>query len=261
MLADLDVPKGAVGIHWFGQSWFAFKNAAGTVVQVDPYGPRERSVETFIHTESPLDEATLRTDYVLLTHEHGDHTCIESLLRIHTAFPAVRFYGPHESIARLRASGISEALLVTITAGETWSLGSVTLHTVWAKPPTGVPAEGIPVPDVEHLGFVVDFGGVRVYISGDPINTISRHDALLAPIAAHKPDIGLLTTHPSEGEFPFFDGTVEMAVKLKLKAAVPAHYACFTQRTYDPHRWATAFPADGPKPIIIPYNEAIVYQV
>ena len=35
-----------------------------------------------MHNEPPLDEATLPTDYVLLTHNHRDHTCIESIQRI-----------------------------------------------------------------------------------------------------------------------------------------------------------------------------------
>jgi hypothetical protein len=82
---------------------------------------------------------------------------------------------------------------------------------------------------------------------------------LIAPIAALEPDIGFLTTHPTEGEFPFFEGSVEMATKLGLKAAVPAHYACFSKRTYDPQAWAALFPADGPQPLIIPWNSHIIY--
>ena len=68
-----------------------------------------------------------------------------------------------------------------------------------------------------HLGYVVDAGGVRVYISGDPVNTFAEHEALLAPIRDLKPDIGLLTNHPSEGEFPFFAGSAKMASALDLK--------------------------------------------
>jgi hypothetical protein len=73
-----------------------------------------------------------------------------------------------------------------------------------------------------------------------------------------KPDIGFLTTHSFEGEFTFFNGSVKMAEKLGLKAAIPAHYECFVKRTYAPKEWANLFPADGPKPAIIPYNSAIV---
>ena len=37
---DLTVRDGTVGIHWFGQSSFAIKDATGTIIQVDPYFPR-----------------------------------------------------------------------------------------------------------------------------------------------------------------------------------------------------------------------------
>ncbi len=256
---SLIVPPGQVGIHWFGQSSFAFKNATGEIIMVDPYFPRERPAGEFIYPEPPLDEAALKTDYVLLTHEHGDHTCPESLRRIHAAFPGARYFGPAESIARLRELGLPEELLSTLTAGDVAHVGSTIVYAVWAKPPQGIPEENIPPPDVEHLGYVLEFGPVRVYVSGDLFNTIARHEELLEPIARLRPDLGLLTTHPTEGEFPFFEGSVQMAVKLNLKAAVPAHYACFVKRTYNPHLWAAGFPTPGPQPVIIPYNEAIMY--
>lgn len=256
---SLEVPEHAVGIHWFGQSSFALKDAAGTVIQIDPYFPTPRPAERYIHAESPLDETTLRTDYVLLTHNHRDHTWPQSLLRIREAFPACRFVGPPESMDNLREHGTPEASLSTVEAGDMRALGTVIAHAVWAKPPGGAPEDGIAPPDVTHLGYVVEIGGVRVYVSGDPINTFAEHEELLGPIAALRPDIGLLTTHPTEGEFPYFDGSAKMAVRLGLKAAVPAHYACFVKRTYDPQEWAKNLPAGGPKPLIIPYNEARVY--
>jgi L-ascorbate metabolism protein UlaG (beta-lactamase superfamily) len=255
----LKIPQGAVGIHWFGQSSFALKDAAGTVVMVDPYFPHQRPAEKFIHAEPPLDEARLRVDYVLLTHDHGDHTCIESLQRIHDAFSHVRFVGPEESVARMTANGIPADRVGIIDAGESAALGTMNAHAVWAKPPQGAPKDGIKAPDVAHLGYVVDVGSHRVYISGDPINTFADHDELIQPIAALKPDIGLLTTHPSEGEFPFFEGSAKMATKLGLKTAVPAHYQCFVKRNYDPQEWALHLAADGPQPLIIPYNEAVIY--
>lgn len=256
---SLVVPDQSIGIHWFGQSSFALRDAAGTIVQVDPYFPRVRPAERFIHAEPPLDETSLRTDYVLLTHNHSDHTCSESLQRMHAAFPAARFVGPSESIATMIAHGIPAAATTTIAVSESTTLGSMTAHAVWSKPPQGAPDDGITPPDVQHFGYVVRASGVAVYISGDPINTFAEHDELLDPILALRPDIGLLTTHPTEGEFPFFDGSVAIANKLRLKTAVPSHYDCFTARTYDPQRWAERFAPGEPVPRMIPYNTAIVY--
>jgi L-ascorbate metabolism protein UlaG (beta-lactamase superfamily) len=255
----LEVNHGRVGIHWFGQSSFAFKDSEGIVTQVDPYFPEDRPPERFIYPESPLDETTLRTDFVLLTHDHGDHTCMESLLRIHEAFPEAKYVGPAESIMRMGDQGIPDRLLTEVIAGESAPLATMTATAVWAKPPQGAPEDGIKAPDVQHLGYVLEAGRLRIYISGDPINTFADHEELIQPIAALTPHIGLLTTHPDEGEFPFFGGSVEMALKLGLEAVVPAHYSCFVTRDYDPREWAGSFPEVGPEPIVIPYNESIVF--
>ncbi len=261
--ATLEVPAGALGIHWFGQSSFALKDAAGTIIQIDPYYPSERFAERFIHITKPLDEATLPTNFVLLTHNHTDHTWPESCLAIHKSFPDCQFVGPIESINNLRDNDIAAERLVTVNVGDVVNLGSMTAHVLYAKPPEGEPAAGIKPPDVQHFGFVVESGGsekVRAYISGDPINTFAEHEELTGPVAALRPDIGFLTTHPSEGEFPFFDGSAKIAQKIELKTAVPAHYQCFVKRNYDPQAWVAAFPLDGPELLIIPYNHSVIYR-
>jgi L-ascorbate metabolism protein UlaG (beta-lactamase superfamily) len=259
-LTQVEVAESQVALHWFEQSSFALKDARGTIVQIDPYFPRERPAERFLHATAPLDEAELPTDYVLLTHSHNDHTCSESIARIWQAFPRVRFVGPHESIDKIVAeAGVDPSHTRTLAAGDTVALGTITVHAVYAKPPDGDPASGIAPPDVTHLGYVIEIGGVRLYVSGDPIHTFADLDTLIEPVAALKPDLGLLTTHPSEGEFPFFDGCANMARRIGLRQAVPAHRACFVKRDYDPQDWAAHFSVGGPQPLIVERNLSIVY--
>lgn len=263
--SKLVVPSGAVGIQWFGQSSYALKDAAGTVVQVDPYFPSDRPADRFVHVTSPLDETTLPTNFVLLTHNHLDHTWPESCLRIHHSFSDCRFVGPVESADNLRQNGIADDRLVTVKVGDVVTLGSMTAHVVYAKPPQGAPEDGIKPPDVQHFGFVVEAEsngteGVRVYFSGDPINTFANHAELTEPVAALRPDIGFLTTHPSEGEFPFFEGSVKMAQQIGVKTAAPSHYQCFVKRNYDPQTWTTTFPLESPELLIIPYNRYVIYH-
>jgi L-ascorbate 6-phosphate lactonase len=257
---ELRVPQNSIGIHWFGQNSFALKDSHGTILMIDPYFPRERSAAEFIYPLSPLDEKELKTDIVLLTHDHGDHTCPETLLRIHSAFPDVSFFGPKESILRLKEIGIPRERVSVVTAGKMEQVGTILIHSEYSKPPGGFPEDGITAPDVEHLGYVIELDSIHIYISGDLIKTFAEHDELLQPIISRNPDIGLLTTHPTESEFPDFVGSVKMAVKLGLKSAVPAHYGCFIRRTFDPCVWASGFPVYGPKPVIIPYNSAIIYR-
>jgi len=258
--AELTVPAGKVGIHWFEQNAYALKDSKGTIVLIDPYFPHDRPPERFLRPQPPVVEAELPTDYVLVTHAHGDHTNSETIARIRAAWPEAQYIGPKESIAQiLRDTDVDEAHVQTIEAGQTLPLGALTVHAFYSKPPEGDPKAGIKPPDVTHLVLVIEMEGKRLYVTGDSINTLAEHDELLAPIAALEPDIAFITTHPTEGEFPFFEGSVKLAQKLDVDAAVPSHYACFTKRTYDPQEWAAMFPAGGPKPLVIPWNTHIVY--
>ena len=259
-LVDLKVPEGAVAVHWFEQSSFALKDSAGTIVQIDPYFPQERPADRFIHTEAPLDESALPTDFVLLTHAHGDHTCSESIRRIWETSDATRFVGPEESTRQILAeTDVAAAHVSEIRAGELATLNSLTVHAVYAKPPEGDASADIAPPDVTHLGYVIASNGVTLYFSGDPINNFAEHEELISAVAAHNPDIGFLTNHPTEGEFPFYDGCVKMAMRIGLKHAVPVHRACFVTRDYDPSEWASNFLAGVPEPLIIERNSHIIY--
>jgi L-ascorbate metabolism protein UlaG (beta-lactamase superfamily) len=258
--AELTVPANSVGIHWFEQSAYALKDSLGTIVQVDPYFPVDRPAEKFIHAQAPLLESELPTNFVVLTHSHNDHTNSETIARICQYWPETKYIGPKESIAQiLNETNVDMGNTTTIGAGESIAVGNIKVDAFYAKPPIGDPAGQIQPPDVTHLGYVIEMAGIKLYFSGDPINTFADHDELIAPIAALQPDIGFLTTHPTEGEFPFFAGSVLTAQKLGLKTVVPAHYACFVKRTYDPQVWASLFPAGGPQPLIIPRNSHIIY--
>lgn len=260
VLADLEVPAGSVAIHWFEQSSFAIKDSQGTILLIDPYFPRERPAERFIQAQPPLDEAELPTDYVLLTHDHGDHTHPETIERIWRYWPHAFFIGPEESVQKiLTKAAVDVAHTIPIQAGGTAEIKGMIAHAVYAKPPQGDPVANIAPPDVTHLGYVLEVEGLKLYFSGDPIHTFAEHEELIHHVAIHKPEVGFLTTHPTEGEFPFFEGCVKMAQKLGLTHVVPAHRSCFVKRDYDPQLWAAEFPAEGPKPLIIPRNSHILY--
>jgi len=93
----LHIPKGSVGIHWFEQNSYAIKDSHGTIALIDPYFPHNRPSDVFVHTEPPLDESQLPTNYVLVTHAHGDHTCSETLSRISKNWSGAIYIGPKES--------------------------------------------------------------------------------------------------------------------------------------------------------------------
>lgn len=259
--AKLAIPKGSVGIHWFEQNSYAVKDSHSTIVLIDPYFPHNRPPDVFVHPEPPLDESQLPINFVLVTHAHSDHTCSETLSRIRKYWQGSIFIGPKESIDQiLRETNTNEQHTKTVSSGESFKIGTMIGYAVYAKPPQGDPKSGINPPDVTHLGYIIEADGIRLYFSGDEINTFADIDDLVKPIADLHPDIGFITMHPTEGEFPFFEGSIKMAKRIGLKTVVPAHYSCFVKRDFDPNKWVEAFPADGPKPLIIPPNSHIIYK-
>lgn len=259
-ITRLAVPVGRLAIHWFEQSAYALKDASGVLVVIDPYFPTDRPSERFVHPQPPATGADLPADIVLLTHLHRDHTDPESISQIRSANPGALYVGPGDALAKIIAeSQIEPGQTLAVDAGQSVQIKGVTVHVVYAKPPGGDPVANIPPPDVPHLGYVVEMAGHRLYFSGDPIHTFPDLAALVRPVAALQPQIGFLTTHPSEGEFPFFAGSVQMAQRIGLAVAVPAHYQCFVKRNYDPQVWAAHFPPGLPHPLIIKHNSSIIW--
>ena len=109
-------------------------------------------------------------------------------------------------------------------------------------------------------GYVVVSGERRLYFTGDPINTFADHAELTGAVAALQPALGFMTTHPTEGEFPFFPGSAKMARRCGVSYAVPVHRSCFVKRDYDPAMWAGHFSPADPKPIIVPHNSHFLFS-
>jgi L-ascorbate metabolism protein UlaG (beta-lactamase superfamily) len=254
----LTVPSDHLAVQWLGQSSFALKSPGGAVVLIDPYFPHERPAEKFEHAEPPLNEADLAVDGVLLTHDHSDHTHDETIARICDTSPDAIYAGPHESAERAKGAGVAAEKFSVVDAGDCAAIEDITAHFVFAKPPEGDPARDIDPPDVTHLGMVVVAGAVRVYFSGDPINTFGELPAMTEPVRALAPSVGWLTNHPTEGEFPYFDGCVLMAARVGLDAVYPSHCQCFAKRTYDTGHWAAQFAGVGPTPRIMGYGQTVI---
>jgi len=251
------VPANRLVVHWFEQSAFAVKNADGVTVLVDPYFPSDRSPDRFVHSDRPVDPATLRPDLVLLTHDHSDHTHPESIAAIAAGSPRTLFLGPSEAVKHIVTdSGVPSERARTISAGDAVECAGVTVHAVYSKPPAGDSNAGIGKPNTTHLGYVVETGGRTLFFSGDPINTFADLPELTEPIRRLEPEIGFLTTHPTEGEFPFFEGARRLAEAIGLSRAVPSHYECFVARNYDPAGFVDAFAGSDVEVTVIPWNAA-----
>lgn len=130
-----------------GSLYFGF---GGKVIHVDPFG------KLADYTKLP------KADLVLVTHAHGDHLDA-------TALAAIRKPDTRILVAKTCAGKVDGATV--LENGETQTLAGVTVEAVPAYNLVHTRPDGTPFhPKGEGNGYVVTFGGTRVYVAGDTEN-------------------------------------------------------------------------------------------
>ena len=225
MEADLQaavVPPGGVRLWWLCGAGFAFKTGSGCIVYVDPYlSDAVERLHGFKRLSlAPIAAEQVRADWVILSHEHTDHLDPDALPVIARHNPACRFAAPAGCRAGLAQAGVAPGRQVLLEAGQTYQLEDLTLHTAQADHGDYSPTA---------LGFVFDFGGVRVLYTGD---TALRPQAF-QPLYALHPDILLPCINGTFGNMNHHDALL-MAQQCRPRVVIPHHYWLFAEQGGDP---------------------------
>ncbi|WP_106744488.1 MBL fold metallo-hydrolase [Yoonia maritima] len=145
---SFDTVNGAVTIHPIAHASFVMETPAG-VVYVDPVG------DAVLYEDMPA------ADFILITHEHGDHYNAETLAALATeqtamiANPAVYDMLPENLQAQTTA----------IANGESARAGEIGVEAI---PAYNITEDRLNFhPQGRDNGYVVSVDGLRVYISGD----------------------------------------------------------------------------------------------
>lgn len=223
----------AIAVKALGQSGFRLA-FPGCVVYIDPYlsDHVERLEGREMARRFPLPmlpREVTDADWVLVTHAHLDHCDLETLVPVAQSSPACRFVCPGECGKALRAAGVAAARIVT--AIETWiDLDArVRLISVPAAHPTiERDAEG----NLRFVGYVLEFGGRRIYHAGDtsPAAEMIEKLAALAPV-----DVAFLPVNERnyyrESRGIIGNMTVreafQLAADLGARTLVPMHWDMF----------------------------------
>jgi len=254
------VAPNTVAIWWLGQNSYVVQGPAVSMM-IDPFFSRPGDPARYVHDGAPIRADELQPDAVLCTHNHSDHTDPPFLVALAQASPETRFFGPPESARAMVEAGIGTERVRAVSPGEALQVGGATVGVVLSKT-----AE---VSDVGHFGYIVNIGGMKVYDTGDIMRGVTREPSLMAPLrlalsAAEGragPHIALITTSPTEDEFPDFDEAAQLAIAVGARVAVPAHYDCFARRTFDPKPFAAAFAGTPTRAEIIPYCGCYLYSL
>lgn len=176
-------------------------------------------------TGTPAD-----ADFVLLTHNHGDHQAVADLQRVRK--PATVFVSSPPGVPALMQN-FAGATIHAVTPGQKLTLGGIEIETV---------AMYNVVKTTRHpramnfVGYVVNVGGVRVYHAGDTeripeMKTFSADVAMLP--------LGQTFTMNSVQE------AVDSALDVKARIAIPIHWGNAEGTVADANMFVSQLTARG----------------
>ena len=235
-IKDTGVPRGALAVWSLGQAGFVFKSDQGAVVYVDPYlgdACRERyGLERLI--APPLAPAEVRADYVLATHNHADHLDPDALPEIARYNATALLIGPSSCTAAMREAGIPASQTYTLNHDDALHSGPVRIQATYAHHVWGDPDDA---PDA--VGYIIDFDGLRVYISGD-----SLYHERMESIADLQPHLACICINGRFGNMSAAEAA-RLATVLRAQTAIPTHYNMFANNLADPADFSAALQAAG----------------
>ncbi len=218
---DISIAKvceASVRLWWLGQAGFAFKTARGTVVYADPYlSDAVERLHGFKRLSlAPIAAEDVRTDLVILTHEHTDHLDPDALPVIARNNPECRFAAPIGCEEGLTQAGISPDRRLLLQANSTHECGEVRIHTAPADHGDYSPSA---------LALLLEFGGVRMMLTGDT----SLRPELCRPVIDLKPDVILSCINGVFGNMNHIDAA-RLVEQAKPRYAVPCHFWTFAEQ-------------------------------
>jgi L-ascorbate metabolism protein UlaG (beta-lactamase superfamily) len=198
-------------LRWLGHA-SALIELQGARILTDPV-MRGRVAHLTRRVPQPADVGPV--DVVLISHVHGDHLDVPSLMALPPATPVVMPLGAGD---RLRKRGFEA--VIELSEGESTEVSGVRLTAT----PAQHPARRTPFSRlVPSLGFVMD-AGMRVYFAGDTdlyesMSELAPIDVALLPVWGWGPSIGPGHLNPRTA--------VDALRLLHPRIAVPIHWGTF----------------------------------
>ena len=245
-------PAGSLAVWSLGQAGFAFKSSQGAVVYVDPYlGDACNQLYCLERLLAPPQAASdVRADYVLATHNHADHLDPDAFPVIAQHNAIALLIGPSSCTNAMRALGIPASQTYTLNHDDVLHSGSVKIHATFANHVWGDPDDA---PDA--VGYVIDFGDVRVYVSGDTL-----YHERMEGIAELQPHLACICINGRWGNMPAHEAA-HLATVLRAHTAVPTHYNMFANNTADPADFGRALQTEGGsvQPLVLSPGRRVFY--
>lgn len=181
---NLHVAPGMLAMWALGQSGFILKGGE-TIVYIDPYltGTVSDNARRFPPPLRP-EEAT-NAQIVFCTHEHLDHTDVDTVGPLAAAAPQAIFVGPTNSRDIMLQAGIPAERILVPVIEQPYTIGDCRFIAI---PAAHYTLDYDPERGYRWLGFIITLNGVTLYHSGDTI----LYEGLVEKLLHHQPDIACL---------------------------------------------------------------------
>jgi L-ascorbate metabolism protein UlaG (beta-lactamase superfamily) len=209
-------------LTWLGQAGFLLETANRRLL-IDPWvSPHDARL-----LDPPAFELVSETiDWVLVTHEHGDHLDLPFLRRLAQRSPSARLILP-EPIAALAEGALP---LTSVSPGDGFDLDELHVHVVPAWHAVNA-ADGYSDGEGRIVGYVISGAGPTIYHAGDTI----PNPALETALRDQAVDLALLPINgrDAEREARNLAGNLNAREAVELAGAIGAH-------TLVPYHWDAA---------------------
>jgi L-ascorbate 6-phosphate lactonase len=240
-ISETQVRPGSIMAWWLSGTGFVFKTPAGTQIYIDPYFTN--CVASIFGVERafppPVRAEEARPDLVIATHWHEDHLDPEGI-PIVAQHSQAKFLGPPSCVSRMLGWRLPRERVSGLAVGQTHDFADVKITAVAARHIAGIP--GWETEDA--IGVILDFGGLRVYHSGD-----TEYDLRLRALAFNKQaplHACFVVINGAGGNMNAHEAAL-LAWQLGAKVVVPMHHRLWKdfsggeQATLDPQLLADTY--------------------
>ena len=258
-LKNIKVDKNTISIIWIGQAGFLLKTHKGKIIAIDPYLTdyvykllnKEYGYGFKRMTAPVFEPGEIEIDYLFSSHEHGDHLDVDAVFRLLDNEKTL-LYSNEESKKIAIKANVPEKKITLIKKNMIMDFDEFSLIVTEAD-------HGELCDDV--MGFIFDFGFVKVYYSGDT----SFNPEVLKTAIEIKPEVALLPINGAFGNLNAIDAA-KLANMMNSKVCIPHHFWTFPLHKGemgDPTDAIEAFPkyAPGCKLVLLSPGEVFTYGV
>ncbi len=178
-------------------------------------------------TLPPCRAEDLELDYLISTHDHGDHFDVGSVPIWLERLPDLKIIGPSSVIAFAEGLGLDTGRFIRLDRGMGLDCGPVRLRAVTAD-------HGDQSPDA--IGVILELGGKSVFFAGDG----TYHDRYTDYTMGYRDFDVLLVAINGQFGNPDAQQAADIAAMLTPRAVIPCHYWMFKEHGGDPMQFVTA---------------------